>query len=376
MMLIFAAAVVLILLGWRRYYRNNWYRGLNMELHFGEGHVYAGNKVLLTETLENRKKLPLPFLEAAFRIPKGIWFADTENLIISDYNYKRDIFSLRGMESITRRYELECQKRGRYRISQVKAEAVSVLFRHRHILEMDISDELYVYPARINVSSLVRLCDSMLGAAESRSTYLEDPFAFLSIRDYTTRDPMKNINWKASARTGSLMVNTFSSVQAEQFMVFLDVEDRNILKNEQAVEEGISIAASLCERLIRAGLPAGLMINTSPCQVFAPNRGRGCLQEIEQYLTRDFSSGKTTDFVKMVLSHLSGGGGEKETRSYRRNKKSAGSTDEICILVSKNNAEEDVRALQAGMEKNRPWIWVVPDGRGGRYQVIKKEGIV
>ena len=67
------------------------------------------------------------------------------------------------MESITRRYELECQKRGRYRISQVKAEAVSVLFRHRHILEMDISDELYVYPARINVSSLVRLCDSMLG---------------------------------------------------------------------------------------------------------------------------------------------------------------------------------------------------------------------
>ena len=361
MMLIFAGAVLLILLGWRRYYRNNWNRDLAMELHFGDGHVYAGNKVLLTETLENRKKMPLPFLEAAFRIPRGIWFPDTENLIISDYNYKRDIFSLRGMESVTRRYELDCRKRGVYRISQVKAQAASLLHRVRYTMELDAADELYVYPARINVSRLVQLCDSIMGTVESRSTYMEDPFTFLSIRDYTTRDPMKNINWKATARTGNLMVNTFSSVRAEQFMVYLDVEDRNILKNEDAVEDGISIAASLCERLIRAGLPAGLMVNTSPVQVFLPNRGRGRLQEIEQYLTRDFSSGETTDFIEMVLS--CGPGGRRETKQAL----------EISILVSKNCPEDDVQTLQRGMETGRRWIWAVPEGKGSRYRILKSE---
>ena len=362
MMLIFAAAVLLIFLGWRRYFRNNWNRDLAMELHFGDGHVYAGNKVLLTETLENRKKLPLPFLEAAFRIPKGIWFADTENLIISDYNYKRDIFSLRGMESVTRRYELDCRKRGVYRISQVKAAAATLLHRGRYTMELDLVDELYVYPARINVSSLVQLCDSLMGTVESRSTYIEDPFAFLSIREYTTRDPMKNINWKATAKTGKLMVNTFSSVRAEQFMIYLDIEDRNILKNEDAVEEGISIAASLCERLIRAGLPAGLMINTSPQQVFMPNRGRSRLQEIEQYLTRDFSTGETTDFIDMVLSHPL-----KERRETNQ-------AAVISILVSKNCSEDDVQTLQKGMEEGRKWIWAIPDGKG-RYQIRKGGGV-
>ena len=89
-MLLFAAAVLLLVSGFERYYQNNWQRNVRLDLQFGERHVYAGEKVMLTEVLENRKKLPLPLVEAAFRIPKGIWFTDAENLIISDYNYKRD----------------------------------------------------------------------------------------------------------------------------------------------------------------------------------------------------------------------------------------------------------------------------------------------
>ena len=75
---------------------------------------------------------------------------------------------------------------------------------------------------------------------------LEDPFAFAAIRDYTPDDPMKTINWKASARTGSLMVNTFTSTVSSGVRVFLDVRmDPEQAYGEDLREDAVALAASL-----------------------------------------------------------------------------------------------------------------------------------
>lgn len=365
MILLFAAAVLLLLNGFESYYRNHWWQSVRLDLRFGESHVYAGEKVMLTEVLENRKKLPLPLVEAAFRIPKGIWFTDAENLIISDYNYKRDVFSLRGMESVTRRYEIDCPRRGVYPISQVKAEAGSLFYGERYRMEQSegewkgTSDSLLVYAARTDVSSLVRLCDSVFGERESRSTYIEDPFTFRSIRDYTTRDPMKNINWKASAKTGNLMVNTFTSVQAEEFRILLDIEDKNVIRQEEAVENGISVAASLCRQLIRAGHPAGLMVNTDPAAVFLPVSGRSRLQEIEQFLTTDFTREKTIDFVTAASENVNGETDRKASKD---------TAPPIYILISKNWREEDSGRLTKTLGKDCRALAVIPGAIPGEYR--------
>ena len=52
-----------------------------------------------------------------------------------------------------------------------------------------------------------------------------DPFEFSGIRDYQRTDPMKHINWKASASAGRLMVNQHDSTTSAEVTVFLDVED-------------------------------------------------------------------------------------------------------------------------------------------------------
>ena len=74
-------------------------------------------------------------------------------------------------------------------------------------------------------------------------------------------DPMKSINWKASARTGALMVNTFDSVRSQKAMIFLDVEDRGILRYEDLVEESIALAATLMRRLLRQHIEVGFVYN-------------------------------------------------------------------------------------------------------------------
>lgn len=112
------AALAACLFCFNRYFRRNWMKELCVQLHFSEPAVYAGGEVTLTETIENRKKLPLHILEITFRVKKGVIFPDAENVTESDYVYKRDVFSMLGMERIIRKYKIRAVKRGHYEISQ------------------------------------------------------------------------------------------------------------------------------------------------------------------------------------------------------------------------------------------------------------------
>ena len=58
----------------------------------------------------------------------------------------------------------------------------------------------------------------------------EDPFEFKGIRNYTTSDPMKKINWSASAKTGELMVNNYYDTTSRHVTIFLDVVNDSVWK--------------------------------------------------------------------------------------------------------------------------------------------------
>lgn len=342
-----------ILFFWKRLYRLWWSRGLDAYLYFPEKTVYAGEQAELTEVLTNRKRLPLAEVELGFRVPKGIRFLDAENIVVSDFIYKRDIFSLRGMEAVTRRYRMDCAKRGRYQISQITLKSWSFFRTSRYGTEMNGSDELTVYAKRVDVSGILSTCDTILGTLESAKRLYEDPFTLASVREYTLQDPMKNINWKASARMNNLMVNTFSSVRSEQFFVFLDVSDQMIWKEEELVELGISAAASLCQRLIRRGLEVGFAANTNPPSFFEPGRGGQRLQQIEQFLTQDFSE---KDTVRL-----------EETARLSVKKK-----DRICVFISKEWDQERGEKMKKQLGANLPVILVIPVREDGRKRLRVK----
>ena len=316
MILILLILIPVILFVWNRYYGKNWSRGLTATIHFGQGMVYAGQKASLTEEVQNRKRMPLTELEAGFRIGKGVEFLDAENIVVSDYVYKRDIFSLRGMEGVIRTYHLDCPKRGRYRISQIVLKCWSFFHRYQYEKETDGTDELLVFAAPTDVSRIEALCDTLLGETESRRSLYEDPFTFAGIREYQPTDPMKQINWKATAKAGSLMVNSYASVRSEQLLVYLDISDRRILKEEDLVELAISTAASLSRRMTKKGLEIGLAVNTSPPRVFAPRRGQEQLQQIELFLTEDFTDQETVPFEEMIEMDLFPGTGQDRVNVY------------------------------------------------------------
>ncbi len=334
MLIIFAVLFGLMWFGLERYYRRNWSRDLFTSLQFSVGQVYAGEEFMLTETIENRKRMAVSVLEIGFHVSRGLEFLDAENVVVSDKNYKRDLFSILGRERIKRSYRVRAKSRGRYLLSAIECKSPSILHLHMYFggnAYEEEDTEFYVFAPKTDIRELLTTMETMLGTVESSRRVFEDPFAFAGIREYTLQDPQKNINWKASARTGNLMVNTFTSVKSQDVAVYLDVEDSFILRHHELTEEGISVAATLMRALRRTGREGRLYINTdvvpahagdterrafglkgtqgvaSPCgRCFRVKNDEKSLREMEVYLTRDFDEEKVFSFGKLLEDRIPG----------------------------------------------------------------------
>lgn len=288
MILYFLLAVGLVTALWNLYYKHFWAKNITVLLRFETDALYAGEETKLYEVIENRGAMPVSVLEVGFHTRKELDLAGADNTNVSDYIYKRDIFAVLGRQKITREIPLKCTRRGHYEIREAELATHSLLYRKRLGKELESNAAIYVYPRMANVSDIMPLCERMLGTLQCAKRLYEDPFAFRTIRDYTTDDPMKAINWKASAKTGTLMVNTFDSALSQKAMLFLDVEDSGILKYQDLVEESISIAASLARRLLRRGIEVGFCFNGSTAagqeSGFAPTNKKEMLIRMERIL--------------------------------------------------------------------------------------------
>lgn len=349
MISLFFLGIFIFVFLWDFYFRKHWHKHLEVSLDFVQDYVYAGEQAQMTERIENRKRMMLPILEVAFHIRRELVFSDFENTSVSDYTYKRDIFALMGRQRVIRTLTLDCTKRGYYRIDQSQLTTFSLLHRRRFCAERPADTELYVYAKRTDVSKILVACQRIIGDVQCARRLCEDPFAYASIREYTITDPMKAINWKASAKTGNLMVNTFDSTLMEKVMVYVDIEDKGILKYEYLVEESISVAASLCSRLLRQGMEVGIRVNVSeegqekqPQGYIKPAGGRKQIAEIERLLAR-----RKTDEAAVVFSSVLAEAEE----------------DAILIVISKNAAENQ-EAIEKFCGKDGQGIWVVPFPRG------------
>ena len=364
MISVFLAGLLVVFLGWTFYYRRHWRDGIRVELSFGQDFLYAGEQTFITEKIENAKRLPVPILAAAFQIRKEIQFLDLENTAVSDFTYKRDVFSVLGNQRIIRKLPVECKKRGYYQIEKVDFTTYSLFHTWLYTMEQPEEKALYVYARRTDVSGLVLSCEKMLGARQCGRRLYEDPFAFRGIREYTIRDPMKTINWKASAKSGELMVNTFDSTLTERVMIYLNVADEGIIKHENLIEEGISVAATLAQKLIGKGMEVGIGLNAEGEKFWiSPAGGRGQLTSIERMLAELDAKDKVVPFSD-ILAEMQ--------------------EDTMPVFISRNT-DGAGRAIAEFIGKEREGIWVVPvtateiaerdGGNASRRQEVRPSGI-
>ena len=344
---------------WELYYKNIWIRGVDVKLWFATDALYAGGQTKLYEVIENRKRTPLPVLEVGFHTKKELDFTDTENASVSDYIYKRDVFAVLGRQRITREIAVDCKKRGYYAVSDADLTTHTLLYKKSYSVGIETDASIYVYAKMADVSEIMTVCERMLGTLQCAKKLYEDPFAFRTIRGYTTDDPMKAINWKASAKTGELMVNTFDSVQSQKAMIFLDVADTGILKQEALVEENIAVAATLARKLLRQSIETGFAFNGADGgDWILPTNKKSVFVGLERTLA-DYDAVKGTTSFSGLLT------GKKEMREKL--------TDDTLFVVITKNLDEELWNILTEKAKDYTILVIETVYRGERQSAKIRE---
>ena len=98
---------------------------------------------------------------------------------------------------------------------------------------------------------------------------------FYSLRGYVPGDDLKRINWKASARTNSLIVNETEAERVTDVMVVLDTDVAFFESSEKDLfERSVRAAASVTSLLLRQGNRVGLVLQGEERGIVPPAFGK------------------------------------------------------------------------------------------------------
>ena len=231
---------------------------------------FQDDEIEMVETIENRKWLPVPWLRVESQIPAGLRFGSQANLDISSgsiYQNHKSLFSLMPYTRITRRHTVKCAKRGYYRAESVTMTAGDLFGFASTARRIELGFELIVYPKPLLPEEWDLPTHSWMGEAVVRRWIVDDPFLIAGTREYRYGDPLKGINWKASARTGKLQVHKRDYSADHRLMIVLNVEDHegmwSVATDDELVEYGLSAAAGMARHAVENGLEAGFAANAA-----------------------------------------------------------------------------------------------------------------
>ena len=274
------------------WYAKHWDEELFVSLAFSRKSTVRGESCELLETIENRKLLPLPVLKVKFQVSRQLAFEDagTESSVTDQY-YRNDVFSVRPYTRHIRSLRFTCKKRGFYRINGLDVVAGDLFLTHELPKSLPVDSQLYVYPRPFRGMDFNGAMRQLNGEVATKRHLQEDPFEYRGIREYAPYDEMKTINWKATARTGDLMVNIRNYTSLRAVRIFLNLADTGILKNEQLVELCISIAARFAGELLEQGIRVAVYANgedvlTGDPMKMQPSAGPGHMESINRAFAR------------------------------------------------------------------------------------------
>ena len=243
----------------RRVYSRACLTNLDAQVSISSNTATEGDTLTLTEVLTNNKWLPLPWVSLKFRVGKELLFAS--GALVSDAHYRNDLFHILMHQKITRRLTFDCSRRGFYSIDGMELTAWDLLMEQKYIRRFSCDIRLTVYPSTIPTPEIDDLCTRVYGQLRTRHPINPDPFSFRGIREYSSRDPMKAINFKASARGMGLMVNVWDFSNAREVAILLDTQRHVLWHNEYLEERAIKIAASIAAKMNEVGTPTSFVSN-------------------------------------------------------------------------------------------------------------------
>lgn len=363
--------VVLIYAVSVRVYRKNWNKQLCTSVEFATDHVVKGENVQLVEVISNAKKLPLPYIHLKFQIDRHLFFDGTDaNSNTTDMTYRDDVFSLQSRQKITRRISLLCTRRGVFSIGDYDAVFTGLFMNELMVMKNHSGSTITVFPKACDVANRMDINNSLFGEVERKKYLLEDKFVFRGIRDYQSFDSFKDINWKASARTGAFMVNEHDESTSRNICILLNLEPDGMNVDDRVMEESISIAAGYAQLFISRGISVSLLTNGRDIDDekggfiwLEPVCGVHQMNRINTSLARIKTENGFKPFADLIEEHFY----LKDNMFYDNKKDNTDST--VYLMISSNRRTNLQDKFMKLTKKQRERVWIVPHISGYEWQL-------
>lgn len=228
--------------------------------------AFFGDVITLEVSLENRKLLPLPWVQIEDDIPDRVNFL--KGRISASEKPTREILNnfltLGWYHRITRKYPVECNHRGLFIFGPALIKSGDLFGFFRNEVQTEETERLTVYPKIVPLERLGIPSRHPFGDLRVRRHLFEDPVMVATVREYAPGDPLKRIHWKATARTRRLQTRIFERTTDVDLALFLDVRTapRPLWsRSAQLLELGVLTAASIANHAITHDLRVGIYAN-------------------------------------------------------------------------------------------------------------------
>lgn len=330
-------------------YEKYWSKGLFVDLSFQKKQVVKGETVELKEVITNNKVLPLLMLRLKFMMHSSMQFPDSEeNVAVSDLCYKNDVFSLLFFQKITRTIPFVCTQRGFFTIDHIDLISSNLFLNISYIKSEPIYREIIVFPSMVDASKLEIPFQRIMGELLSRKYLYADPFEFRGIREYMPTDTMSSINWKSSAKSGELLVNVHEYTASQEICLLLNLEKETQWEADTVLEECISMAAGLCEKLLSVNVGIRILCN-------------GCDLHTKQPVC--LTTGASLEHMETILTSFARIDLKLPMQSFLdilEEQKQSSDTDTLYVMISEATGTRLQTAYEELAMKNSGAMWILP----------------
>ena len=175
------------------------------------------------------------------------------------------------------RYHFRAKHRGKFHMEHIYLKFHSLIGFWKRFVQQDVANEVHVYPDMKQLGEYALLARknklSLMGLRRTRRIGQDNEFERL--RDYTTDDNFKHIDWRTTARRNKLTVRDFQANQSQRIIFLLDCG--RMMTNEASglnlLDHSLNAILMLSYIALEKGDSVGLICFSDKVHTYVPPRG-------------------------------------------------------------------------------------------------------
>jgi uncharacterized protein (DUF58 family) len=215
--------------------------------------VFTGESFAVDVEVTNRSWLPVLWMRLSDTVPSELTRGPVLREVISLWPHERRKLS----------YRLAGHRRGYYQVGPLVGLGGDMLGSATYETRQGADDRVIVYPKIVSLHDVGLPSQSPFGTLPSRERIFEDPTRIRGVRDYYPGDSLRQMDWKTSARVGSLQVRRLEPAIALETAIFLNLSGGDYPQPDrtEAAERAIVVAASMAVHLVEKRQAVSLVTN-------------------------------------------------------------------------------------------------------------------